>query len=44
MLNLTRVPGIGLTNVAKLPYDHHELMAMIAPRALLVMGNRAIPT
>ncbi|MBW8333760.1 MAG: dockerin-like protein [Prolixibacteraceae bacterium] len=26
-------------NVAKLPYDHHELMAMIAPRALLVLGN-----
>ena len=27
------------TNVAKLPHDHHELMAMIAPRALLVTGN-----
>ncbi|MGI4820025.1 MAG: T9SS type A sorting domain-containing protein [Janthinobacterium lividum] len=27
------------TNVAKLPEDHHELMAMIAPRALLVTGN-----
>lgn len=25
--------------VNKLPYDHHELMAMIAPRALLVLGN-----
>ncbi len=25
--------------VAKLPYDHHELMAMVAPRALLVLGN-----
>ncbi|MGK9367442.1 glucuronyl esterase domain-containing protein [Melioribacter sp. Ez-97] len=25
--------------VTKLPYDHHELMAMIAPRALLVLGN-----
>lgn len=25
--------------VDKLPYDHHELMAMIAPRALLVLGN-----
>ncbi len=24
---------------AKLPYDHHELMAMVAPRALLVTGN-----
>lgn len=27
------------TNVSKLPEDHHELMAMIAPRALLVTGN-----
>lgn len=26
-------------NVAKLPMDHHELMAMVAPRALLVLGN-----
>lgn len=26
-------------NVAKLPIDHHELMAMVAPRALLVLGN-----
>ncbi len=26
-------------SVAKLPYDHHELMAMVAPRALLVLGN-----
>jgi hypothetical protein len=25
--------------VNKLPYDHHELMAMVAPRALLVLGN-----
>ena len=25
--------------VSKLPFDHHELMAMIAPRALLVLGN-----
>jgi hypothetical protein len=25
--------------VTKLPYDHHELMAMIAPRALFVTGN-----
>lgn len=23
----------------KLPYDHHELIAMIAPRAVLVLGN-----
>ena len=26
-------------SVEKLPYDHHELMAMVAPRALLVLGN-----
>ena len=26
-------------HVSKLPFDHHELMAMIAPRALLVLGN-----
>jgi hypothetical protein len=25
--------------VDKLPYDHHQLMAMVAPRALLVTGN-----
>ncbi|MCX6237312.1 MAG: hypothetical protein NTY07_07095 [Bacteroidia bacterium] len=25
--------------VPKLPYDHHELMAMVAPRALLCLGN-----
>ncbi len=25
--------------VDKLPFDHHELMAMVAPRALLVLGN-----
>ncbi|MHC4521360.1 MAG: glucuronyl esterase domain-containing protein, partial [Planctomycetota bacterium] len=25
--------------VSKLPHDHHELMAMVAPRALLVLGN-----
>ena len=25
--------------VPRLPYDHHELMAMVAPRALLVLGN-----
>jgi hypothetical protein len=25
--------------VTKLPYDHHEVMAMIAPRALFVTGN-----
>jgi len=27
------------SNVSKLPHDHHELMAMVAPRALLVIGN-----
>ena len=26
-------------NVSKLPMDHHELMAMVAPRALLILGN-----
>jgi hypothetical protein len=26
-------------DVPKLPFDHHELMAMIAPRALLCLGN-----
>lgn len=26
-------------NVYRLPYDHHELCAMICPRALLVLGN-----
>jgi hypothetical protein len=26
-------------NTAKLPHDHHELMAMVAPRALLIIGN-----
>ncbi len=25
--------------VEKLPYDHHELLSMIAPRALLALGN-----
>lgn len=27
------------SNVYKLPTDHHELMAMVAPRALFVLGN-----
>ena len=26
-------------DVSRLPFDHHELMAMVAPRALLVLGN-----
>ncbi len=29
----------GGTNTSFLPHDHHELMAMCAPRALLVTGN-----
>lgn len=27
------------SNVSKLPIDHHEVAALIAPRALLVLGN-----
>lgn len=27
------------SQVSKLPHDHHELMAMVAPRALFVTGN-----
>lgn len=27
------------SNVSKLPHDHHELIAMIAPRAFLMLGN-----
>jgi len=27
------------SSVSRLPMDHHELMAMVAPRALLVFGN-----
>ena len=27
------------TSAFKLPHDHHELLAMVAPRALLVLGN-----
>ncbi|MBN1481724.1 T9SS C-terminal target domain-containing protein [candidate division KSB1 bacterium] len=35
------VSGLSQFNnaVTKLPYDHHELMAMVAPRALFVLGN-----
>lgn len=29
-------------NVPKLPHDHHELAAMVAPRALFVIGNGAM--
>jgi hypothetical protein len=28
-------------NVEKLPYDHHELLALVAPRALLIIANGA---
>ncbi len=27
------------SRVTRLPFDHHELMSMVAPRALLVIGN-----
>ena len=30
-------------NVSKLPVDHHELCALVAPRALLVFGNPDYP-
>src|SRR5947199_47075 len=29
----------GRANTFKMPEDHHELLAMVAPRALLVSGN-----
>lgn len=32
------VAGSG-NNIYKLPHDHHELMGMVAPRALFVTGN-----
>lgn len=31
------------TNVAYLPYDHHELVAMVCPRAILMLGNPDFP-
>ncbi|MFY0686422.1 MAG: hypothetical protein JXQ90_04605 [Cyclobacteriaceae bacterium] len=31
--------SVFVNDVNKLPHDHHELMAMVAPRALLVLGN-----
>lgn len=31
--------NFGGDNVYLLPYDHHELCAMVCPRALLVLGN-----
>ena len=27
------------TNVSKMPTDHHELAALVAPRAILILGN-----
>ncbi len=30
-------------SVHKLPHDHHELIAMIAPRAVLILGNPDYP-
>lgn len=35
----TRMRQFSQNNVYKLPHDHHELMAMVAPRALIVTGN-----
>lgn len=32
-----------LENVKYLPMDHHELCALVAPRALLVLGNPDYP-
>jgi len=31
--------NFGSNKAGKLPYDHHELIAMIAPRAVFAMGN-----
>jgi hypothetical protein len=31
--------NFGGDNVYKLPYDHHELVTMICPRAVLLLGN-----
>ena len=33
-------PTFGGRNVTKLPFDHHMLMGLVAPRALLVIDNR----
>lgn len=35
----TRMRQFSQNNVYKLPHDHHELMAMVAPRALIATGN-----
>jgi hypothetical protein len=36
---MSSMAQFGGANVSKLPMDHHELMAMVAPRALFVIGN-----
>ncbi|MBO4397453.1 MAG: glycoside hydrolase, partial [Bacteroidaceae bacterium] len=33
------IKDFGNGNVSKLPIDHHQLVAMVAPRALLMFGN-----
>jgi len=35
----TRMRQFSQNNVYKLPHDHHDLMAMVAPRALFATGN-----
>ncbi len=35
----SRMRQFSNNNVYKMPHDHHELMAMVAPRALLETGN-----
>ena len=35
--------NFGEENVAYLPHDHHELAAMVCPRALLMLGNPDYP-
>jgi hypothetical protein len=35
----TRMRQFSQNNVYKLPHDHHELMAMVAPRAMIATGN-----
>ena len=38
-----RMKNFELENVKYLPMDHHELCALVAPRALLVLGNPDYP-
>ena len=35
--------NFGGENVKRLPYDQHELCAMVCPRALLLLGNPDYP-